>query len=208
MFQVFVWVEAVFFGGLYDRVDDGTCPGSFGCVAEEPVFAADDERFDASFRSVVGYFESAVGVEGFQIRPLFQRVVYGFAQRRSRQRVCLFSPGEEFVRDLFALFKTLRVSCFRRKLQLFVSAFEREEFVAVFKSFARCAVFLHFRRCRLYCLVEFPSRMRPAASEFDVPAAVLSHGLVARVAVGMKVPFEACQEFYGVRAGSGRLVVV
>ena len=54
VFQVFVWVEPVFFGGLYDRVDNGAGSGSFRRVAEEPVFAADDERLDASFRSVIG----------------------------------------------------------------------------------------------------------------------------------------------------------
>ena len=45
--------EVVVFGGFDDAVDDSTGVGADSGLAEQPVFPADEERFDCSFRAVV-----------------------------------------------------------------------------------------------------------------------------------------------------------
>ena len=51
--QVAARVEAVFFGGFHQAVDDGAGGRAFRGEGEKPVFAPDNERFDGTFAAII-----------------------------------------------------------------------------------------------------------------------------------------------------------
>ncbi len=99
MAQVGVGLLAIGFGGFDQTIDLCAGRGAFGCVAEQPVFAADDERADGVLGAVVVDGQVSAFDVALQAAPVVGQVVHRLAQGglSGDLRLGFVEPGFELV---------------------------------------------------------------------------------------------------------------
>ena len=73
-------VEVVGLRCFDDAIEDGAGIGTGGGLAEQPVFPADDERFDGSFCADIVDGEMTIECVTHQLMPLIKAVLYCLAE--------------------------------------------------------------------------------------------------------------------------------